>query len=64
MVEKQAIIEPETVACEICLMQVPKSVAQSVEGTEYVYHFCGADCYVRWQATQEEEAKRERNQRR
>lgn len=38
------------VACEICLKEIPRSVAQSHEGTDYVYHFCGAECYQQWQA--------------
>jgi hypothetical protein len=58
MIEKQDISEPETVACEICLMVVPKSVAQSREGAEYVYYFCGAACYDQWQASQGEEKNR------
>jgi YHS domain-containing protein len=43
---------PETgpVACEICLKEIPRSVAQSQEGADYVYYFCGADCYQRWRA--------------
>jgi hypothetical protein len=58
MIEKQVISEPETVACEICLKAVPKSVAQSREGTEYVYYFCGAACYSQWQTQQKEEQDR------
>lgn len=38
------------VACEVCLKEIPKSVAQSHEGAEYVYHFCGAACYQEWLA--------------
>lgn len=38
------------VACEVCLKEIPRSVAQSAEGVDYVYYFCGADCYARWQA--------------
>lgn len=38
------------VACEICLKEIPRSVAQSQEGSDYVYYFCGADCYQRWRA--------------
>jgi hypothetical protein len=38
------------VACEICLREIPRSVAHSHEGAEYVYHFCGAECYQRWVA--------------
>ena len=39
-----------TVACEVCLKEIPRSVARSAEGVDYVYYFCGADCYARWQA--------------
>ncbi len=43
--------EPEgVVACEVCLKEIPRSVAHSHEGAEYVYHFCGADCYAEWLA--------------
>ena len=46
--------KPETtdvpmVSCQVCLKEVSKSVAESLEGSEYVYYFCGADCYHRWQ---------------
>jgi hypothetical protein len=49
MVEKKDIVEPETVACQVCLKEIPKSVAESLEGPQYVYYFCGADCYEAWQ---------------
>lgn len=39
-----------TVVCEVCLKEIPRSVAQSLEGAEYVYHFCGSECYAQWQA--------------
>jgi hypothetical protein len=38
----------ETIACEICLREIPPSVAQSGEGQEYVYYFCGDACYEQW----------------
>ncbi len=50
MSDRKPVHESEHVACRICLKQVPRSVAQSPEGTEYVYYFCGADCYEKWQA--------------
>lgn len=49
MVEKTDIVEPEKVACQVCLREIPKSVAESLEGPQYVYYFCGADCYAAWQ---------------
>jgi hypothetical protein len=64
MLDKQAIAEPVTVACEICLMAVPKSVAQSPEGTDYVYYFCGAACYSQWRTPSFETAERIRPARR
>jgi hypothetical protein len=45
---------PETIACEVCLKEIPRSVAHCPEGAEYVYYFCGADCYQQWQAEQGE----------
>lgn len=42
--------EPEEqIACEVCLKEIPRSVATSHEAKEYVHHFCGIDCYARWQ---------------
>lgn len=49
MSEKPKSTESPLVSCQICLKEVPKSVAQSLEGSEYVYYFCGADCYAKWQ---------------
>lgn len=49
MVEKKDIVDPETVACQVCMKEIPKSVAESLEGPQYVYYFCGADCYETWQ---------------
>ena len=46
--------EPDKVACEVCLKQVPASEAQSEEATDYVVHFCGLDCHEKWKAQQEE----------
>lgn len=49
MVEKKDIVDPETVACQVCMKEIPKSVAESLEGPQYVYYFCGADCFAAWQ---------------
>jgi hypothetical protein len=38
------------VACEVCLKEIPRSVARSLEGPDYVYHFCGQGCYEKWLA--------------
>jgi hypothetical protein len=42
-------VEPETVACEVCLKEIPVSEAKTAEGTDYVLHFCGLDCFAKWQ---------------
>jgi len=42
--------ELETVACEVCLKEVPVSEATVPEATDYVVHFCGLDCYQKWKS--------------
>jgi hypothetical protein len=41
----------EVLSCEVCLVEIPSSVAQSVEGPDYVHHFCGLDCLEVWRKT-------------
>ncbi|MFN3398190.1 MAG: DUF3330 domain-containing protein [Sulfurimicrobium sp.] len=55
MTHEGADIEPcasddvcEMVQCEVCMMEVPVSVSQSFEGTDYVHHFCGLECLGLW----------------
>jgi len=51
-------VEPETVACEICMKEVPLSEAKNAEGADYVLHFCGLDCFAKWrQQAQPDERK-------
>lgn len=40
--------KPESVACDVCLTEIPKSVAMSSEADEYTQHFCGTECYTKW----------------
>ena len=42
--DKQA----EVVQCDVCLTEVPVSVAKNVEGLDYVHYFCGLDCLQTW----------------
>jgi hypothetical protein len=37
-------------SCALCRSQIPKSEALSDEASDYVYYFCGADCYAKWTA--------------
>lgn len=55
MSEREKSLEPEQVSCEICLKEVPKSGAKNAEVHEYTLHFCGLECYGKWQQEQEKE---------
>ena len=41
--------EIDTLPCEVCLKEIPHSEAQTSEIDDYVLHFCGIDCYRKWQ---------------
>lgn len=43
------------VSCQVCLKQVPADDAHSDEVNDYVYYFCGADCFDKWQHKSDEE---------
>lgn len=51
--EKPVPVEPEHIQCEICLKEIPASVAATAEGPDYVHHFCGIDCLARWRTCAE-----------
>ena len=36
------------IACDICLKEIPASGAKNEEASDYVFHFCGIDCYAKW----------------
>lgn len=36
--------------CSVCCKEIPLDVIFTPEGAEYVEHFCGLDCYARFQA--------------
>jgi len=48
--------EPEPVACEVCLKEIPASVAKTAEGGDYIHHFCGIECLEAWRAKENKEA--------
>ena len=39
-----------TLACEVCMKEIPASEARSEEATDYVIYFCGLDCYDSWRS--------------
>lgn len=41
--------DDDLISCEICLKEVPGSDVKSVELNDYVVHFCGLECYDKWQ---------------
>ena len=46
--QKPIPIEPDNIACHVCLTEIPKSVSYSQEADEYTQHFCGIECYSIW----------------
>lgn len=57
MTEKPTSNEPVKVTCEVCLAEIPESVAMSSEADEYAQHFCGIDCYNKWREGKQSEQK-------
>jgi hypothetical protein len=45
--------EPEHVACDICMKEVPPDEANNFEAEDYVAHFCGLECFNKWKEKQE-----------
>jgi len=48
ILDKPHPTEPEPVSCEVCLNEIPASVACHAEGPDYVHHFCGLECLALW----------------
>jgi len=40
------------VACDVCLKEIPESVAVSSEGDDYTQYFCGLECYNKWRESE------------
>jgi hypothetical protein len=52
MLNKPENLPDGLVSCEVCLMEIPRSVARSQEGSDYVLYFCGNKCFAEWQKGQ------------
>jgi hypothetical protein len=39
-------------ACSLCMKEMPHDLAHTLEGPDYVHHFCGLECYRKWQERQ------------
>lgn len=48
MAEKKKDEKP-AISCEICLREIEHEEAETFEVDDYVHHFCGLDCYSKWQ---------------
>lgn len=49
------IISEALLECEVCLSEIPDSVGINAEADEYVSHYCGLECYQRWQDSKQTE---------
>lgn len=54
MTDKLTPKAPDIVTCDVCLSEIPESVAMSSEGDEYTQHFCGIECYKKWRDSNKE----------
>jgi len=59
MLKKPENPQNGTVACKVCLKEIPRSVASSQEGSDYVLYFCGDNCFVEWKQGAKETDKSE-----
>ena len=55
MAKERESTVPTRVSCDVCLKEVPRSEAQSPEGSDYVLYFCGLDCYEQWKQQKDRE---------
>lgn len=55
MTEEKKLPEEEKVTCKICLKEIPISEAKNEEASDYVYHFCGSECYAKWKEQDQKE---------
>lgn len=51
--------DPTTINCCVCCKEIPLDAVFIPEGAEYVAHFCGLDCYERFQARAKAVAERD-----
>ena len=61
MSDQKSKKEEPALACEVCLKEIDHEEAETFEVDEYVHHFCGLDCYSRWQKKPGGAAKEDRS---
>ena len=47
---------PAQLSCDVCLREIPRSAAMTVEGADYVGEFCGLECYQEFLKEEDPEA--------
>ncbi len=48
-------IAPTMLDCEVCLQEIPSSVADHAEADDYVANLCGLSCYQQWRQRSEKQ---------
>jgi hypothetical protein len=46
--EKSTSIPTSLISCDVCLKEIPRSAAMTVEGADYVGEYCGLECYQKF----------------
>ncbi len=47
-------LQTTALSCEVCLQEIPASVADHAEADDYVANLCGLNCYQQWRQQAEE----------
>ena len=55
MREPEIPSDPDILPCNVCLKEIPVSEALNEEAVDYVLHFCGLECYAKWEKHRNEE---------
>ena len=61
MVDEKKKEEEEQLACGICMKDISADNAETFEVDDYVHHFCGLDCYSKWQRQRDEKKEEKKD---
>jgi hypothetical protein len=50
--------EQPPISCSLCMKEMPHDLSHTLEGPDYVHHFCGLECYRKWQEQQAAEDRK------
>jgi len=54
MNDNKDVNDETMIECSICLKEIPESEAKIAEAQDYIQHFCGINCYKKWQDQQQD----------